>query len=190
MSPSRSLSLTRSSPTSRKTVSPAAREASTASNGISSISPGISPAVTSVGAKRRRPGDEVRHRLAEAGVGRFHGDVRAHPLEHAEESGAGRVHSHAGDPELPASASTAAPTRNAADEGSPGTWMLERLEPAAGTELDPAVLLGDVEAEGPKHPLGVVPRPATGSSRSTGTSPTMPASRSALLICALETGIA
>ena len=63
--PSRSLSFTRSSPTCRKTVVPSARAASTASRGISSISPGISPGRDLRGAEPRRPHDQIGHGLAE-----------------------------------------------------------------------------------------------------------------------------
>ena len=128
--------------------------------GISSMRPGISPAVTSV--RRRAAGRVMRSATGSPKLvsARIHGDLRAHPLEHPEKAGPGRVHSDAGDPKLPAFRQ-----HSGAHQEGGGRWIarhlnVERLDATPRAELDPAVPLADGEAERPQHPLGVV----TGSS--------------------------
>ena len=123
MSESRSLSFTRSSPTRRNTVVPAAREATTASSGISSISEGISCAGTSVARSDAGPACRSPTGSPQASVPLLllmRAPIRSSTARNPVRVGLSPTPVIASAPD---SASSAAPTRKAADDGSPGTWM-------------------------------------------------------------------
>ena len=96
----RSDSLRRSSCAPSTTVSPSAKQPSSATSGSSSIASGTSSAVTRVRGQRAVRDLERRERLGVRRGGRARleraGERRAHPLEDAEEADAGPVGRHPG----------------------------------------------------------------------------------------------
>ena len=141
ISPSRSLSFTRSSPTWRKMVVPSARAASTASSGISSMSPGISPG-SDLGGPERGPAAPGDRRPARRNARSTCSTPTAAPMRSSTARNPVRV-GFTPTPAMrssPASASTAAPTRNAADDGSPGTWSANgSSRPLGAKRIQPSV---------------------------------------------------
>ena len=189
MRSSRSLSLTRSSATSRKMVVPRARVARAASSGISSIRPGISSAVTSVPISGDGPGDEGAHRLVELRPDVFRGDSPAHPFQHPEEAGSSRVETHPGYPQFARLGQQGRADRErcrgriSRDLHFKGSHFTARLE------SEPAVPLLDQVPEGAEQYVrcGRARRPV-GSRSSNPNSSGHPAKRRQLLIWALDTG--
>jgi hypothetical protein len=119
-SANRSLSFTRSSPTSLKTVVPFARLASTESSGISSINPGISPAATSV--EFKSAGRTIKSATGSPTTSRVCSTPTPPPIRARTRRNPVRV-GLVPTPRIrssPRSAKSAAPTRKAAEEASPG----------------------------------------------------------------------
>ena len=154
------------------TVSPSAKQPSSATSGSSSIASGTSAAPTRVPSQRSAAGDD-RRRAARCPPPRPLVDLEraAHPVDDPEEAAAGRVEADAVEhaPRCRATSSAAA-TKKAADERSPGTVDRPELEGLGRPTRDPRSRgaarrrerrrVGDLDRRpgGAQHALGVVAR--------------------------------
>ena len=167
---SRSLSLTRSSPAPRNTVTPSAQAAARSSTGSSSMPRATRSPSISTPPEPARARNEVRHRLAAGVAAVLERDLRPHAFEDPQHAVAGRVDADARDPDPPSPGDA----RSDEKEGGGGEIAGHRnglpLERAAAHHGDGARGAFHLVSESGEHPLGVVaggrrlldPRAATG----------------------------
>jgi hypothetical protein len=113
--------------------------------------------------------------------------VGAHQRQHLEQAGARRIDAHVAIVTGSRAPMQAATMKNAADEKSPGTAMLRRLEPAGGRSVTTPPR-ADLAAEALQHAFGVVARDR-GLDDGRLALAYSPASSTADFTCALATGI-
>ena len=191
MRPSRSLSFTRSSPTSRKTVVPLRPRGEHGEQG-DLVDEAGDLAGADLRAREAPPAATTRSatgspKLVSPASSR---DRRAHPLEHLKKAGAGRIDAHARDRRArrPPPAPRRRPgTRPRTGRRAPG-GRTARAGRRAGTRSSRPARPPRSRRRGACARCGRASvRAAPGAS--TATSPTTPARSSELLICALDTGI-